>query len=86
MERGVGEGPVGGVHPVRAGILVLHVEEPEAGAAGEHDDRELHEEQPFLHAVPALSFTDGLRATRLKVYDEATDRMVTWKQARTAAT
>lgn len=41
-----------------------------------------HEEQAFLHAVPSLSFADGLRATRLKVYDEATDRMITWKQAR----
>jgi omega-6 fatty acid desaturase (delta-12 desaturase) len=40
-----------------------------------------HREQPFLHAVPALSFTDGLRATRLKLYDEQSRRMVTWQQA-----
>jgi omega-6 fatty acid desaturase (delta-12 desaturase) len=39
-----------------------------------------HEEQPFLHAVPALSMADGLRATRLKLYDEDTDRMVVWSE------
>jgi omega-6 fatty acid desaturase (delta-12 desaturase) len=37
-----------------------------------------HCEQPFLQAVPALSLADGLRATRLKLYDEDTGRMVTW--------
>jgi omega-6 fatty acid desaturase (delta-12 desaturase) len=41
-----------------------------------------HKEQPFLHAVPALTFADGLRATRLKLYDEQSQRMVTWKQLR----
>jgi omega-6 fatty acid desaturase (delta-12 desaturase) len=37
-----------------------------------------HEEQPFLQAVPALSLVEGLRATRLKLYDEASGHMVTW--------
>jgi omega-6 fatty acid desaturase (delta-12 desaturase) len=41
-----------------------------------------HDEQPFLHATPALSFVDGLRATGLKLYDEATGQLVTWKQVR----
>jgi omega-6 fatty acid desaturase (delta-12 desaturase) len=41
-----------------------------------------HEEDPVFRAVPALSLIDGLRATRLKVWDERTHRMVTWKQAR----
>jgi omega-6 fatty acid desaturase (delta-12 desaturase) len=41
-----------------------------------------HEEQPFLQAVPALSLVDGLRATRLKLYDEDTGRIVTWNELR----
>jgi omega-6 fatty acid desaturase (delta-12 desaturase) len=41
-----------------------------------------HEEQPFLQAVPALSLLDGLRATRLKLYDEDTGRIITWNELR----
>jgi hypothetical protein len=29
-----------------------------------------------------VSFTDGLRAVRLKLWDEQAREMVTWKQAR----
>ena len=43
-----------------------------------------HKEQAFLRAVPALTFGDGLRATRLKLYDERAGRMVTWQQLRAA--
>jgi hypothetical protein len=32
--------------------------------------------------VPVLSLVDGLRAIRLKLYDEDQGRMVTWAQAR----
>jgi omega-6 fatty acid desaturase (delta-12 desaturase) len=41
-----------------------------------------HEEQPIFRPVPSVSLTDGLRATRLKLWDEQAQRMVTWKQAR----
>jgi omega-6 fatty acid desaturase (delta-12 desaturase) len=41
-----------------------------------------HDEQEIFRAVPVLTVTDGLRATRLKLYDEDTRRMVTWQQAR----
>ena len=44
-----------------------------------------HEQEPVFQAVPALSLVDGLRAAQLKLYDEDTDRMVTWKQVRSAA-
>ena len=43
-----------------------------------------HEQEPVFQAVPALSLVDGLRAAQLKLYDEDTDRMVTWKQVRSA--
>jgi acyl-lipid omega-6 desaturase (Delta-12 desaturase) len=41
-----------------------------------------HEEQPAFRSVPSVSLADGLRATRLKLWDEQAQRMVTWKQAR----
>jgi omega-6 fatty acid desaturase (delta-12 desaturase) len=41
-----------------------------------------HEEQPMFQSVPSVSFTDGLRAVQLKLWDEDSQRMTTWKQAR----
>jgi omega-6 fatty acid desaturase (delta-12 desaturase) len=41
-----------------------------------------HEEQPMFRPVPAVSFTDGLRATTLKLWCEDSQQMMTWKQAR----
>ncbi len=41
-----------------------------------------HEEQPAFRSVPSVSFADGLRATQLKLWDEQSQQMVTWKQAR----
>jgi omega-6 fatty acid desaturase (delta-12 desaturase) len=43
-----------------------------------------HDENPFLHDAPTLSLWDGLRAVRLKLYDEDRRRLVTFAQARTA--
>jgi omega-6 fatty acid desaturase (delta-12 desaturase) len=40
-----------------------------------------HEDQPIFRVVPALSVRDGMRATRLKLWDEDARRMVTWEQA-----
>jgi acyl-lipid omega-6 desaturase (Delta-12 desaturase) len=41
-----------------------------------------HEENPVFHSVPTLSLWDGLRAVRLKLWDEQRGRMVTFAQAR----
>jgi acyl-lipid omega-6 desaturase (Delta-12 desaturase) len=41
-----------------------------------------HDENPIFHGVPVLSLADGLRAVRLKLYDEDSGRMVTFAEAR----
>ena len=43
-----------------------------------------HDENPVFHDVPTLSLWDGLRAVRLKLWDEDRGRLVTWAEARTA--
>ena len=40
-----------------------------------------HDENPIFHAVPTLTLADGIRAVRLKLYDEQGQRMVTFAQA-----
>jgi omega-6 fatty acid desaturase (delta-12 desaturase) len=45
-----------------------------------------HEANPIFHSVPTLTLLDGLRAVRLKLWDERTGRMVTFAQAGTAST
>jgi omega-6 fatty acid desaturase (delta-12 desaturase) len=41
-----------------------------------------HEENPIFHHVPTLSLRDGMRAVRLKLWDEQRGRLVTFAQAR----
>lgn len=41
-----------------------------------------HDENPMFHSVPTLSLWDGLRAVRLKLWDEEHGRMLTFAQAR----
>ena len=41
-----------------------------------------HDENPIFHDVPILSLRDGLRAVRLKLWDEERGRMVTFGEAR----
>jgi acyl-lipid omega-6 desaturase (Delta-12 desaturase) len=41
-----------------------------------------HDENPIFHDVPTLSLWDGLRAVRLKLWDEDGGRLVTFAQAR----
>jgi len=41
-----------------------------------------HDENPIFHEVPTLSLWDGLRAVRLKLWDERSRRLVTFAQAR----
>ncbi len=43
-----------------------------------------HDENPMFHGVPTLSLWDGLRAVRLKLWDEDGGRMVTFAEARAA--
>ena len=41
-----------------------------------------HDANPIFHDVPTLTLADGIRAVRLKLYDEEQRRMVTYAQAR----
>jgi omega-6 fatty acid desaturase (delta-12 desaturase) len=43
-----------------------------------------HDENEIFHDVPTLSFWDGMRAVRLKLWDEEAGRMLTFAQARTS--
>jgi acyl-lipid omega-6 desaturase (Delta-12 desaturase) len=44
-----------------------------------------HDDNAIFHDVPTLSLWDGLRAVRLKLWDEDRGRMVTFAEARAAA-
>jgi acyl-lipid omega-6 desaturase (Delta-12 desaturase) len=44
-----------------------------------------HDETPALHDVPTLSLLDGVRAVRLKLWDEERARLVTFMQAKAVA-
>jgi acyl-lipid omega-6 desaturase (Delta-12 desaturase) len=41
-----------------------------------------HDDNPVFHGVPTLSLWDGIRAVRLKLWDEERARLVTFAQAR----
>jgi acyl-lipid omega-6 desaturase (Delta-12 desaturase) len=41
-----------------------------------------HDENPVFHDVPTLSLWDGLRAVRLKLWDEGRGRLVTFAEER----
>ena len=41
-----------------------------------------HDENPLFHSVPTLSLWDGMRAVRLKLYDEHRRRLVSFADAR----
>jgi omega-6 fatty acid desaturase (delta-12 desaturase) len=41
-----------------------------------------HDQNPIFHSVPTLSLWDGLRAVRLKLWDEGRGRLVTFAEAR----
>jgi omega-6 fatty acid desaturase (delta-12 desaturase) len=44
-----------------------------------------HDEIPLFADVPVLTFSEGVRAIRLKLIDPAGGRLVTWRQARALA-
>ncbi len=41
-----------------------------------------HDETPMFHHITGITFRDGLRATRLKLWDEDAGRLVTWTDLR----
>ena len=45
-----------------------------------------HDENPVFHSVPEITFLDGVRALRLKLWDESRRRLVTFAEARRAST
>jgi omega-6 fatty acid desaturase (delta-12 desaturase) len=45
-----------------------------------------HDENEIFHSVPTLTFMDGMRAVRLKLYDERAGRMVGFAEARAPRT
>jgi omega-6 fatty acid desaturase (delta-12 desaturase) len=44
--------------------------------------RRAHDQTPALHRVPTLTFADGIRATRLKLWDERAERLISFRAAR----
>ena len=41
-----------------------------------------HDANPVFHDVPTLTLWDGLKAARLKLWDERQGKLVTWREAR----
>jgi omega-6 fatty acid desaturase (delta-12 desaturase) len=46
----------------------------------------VHNEGSIFDGVAPVTFTDGLRSTRLKLWDERTGRLVTWREVRRSQT
>jgi omega-6 fatty acid desaturase (delta-12 desaturase) len=44
-----------------------------------------HDENPVFHSVPTITLWDGVKAARLKVWDEEEERLATFPQARRSA-
>jgi omega-6 fatty acid desaturase (delta-12 desaturase) len=44
----------------------------------------VHDESSIFHDVPTVSLMDGLRAVRLKLWDEEAARLLTWREVRLA--
>ena len=42
--------------------------------------QQAQDESPIFHDVPEVSLWDGIRATRLKLWDEDAGRLVTWAE------
>jgi len=40
-----------------------------------------HDANPVFHDIPVLTFWDGIRATRLKLWDEERGRLIGWRDA-----
>ncbi len=44
----------------------------------------VHDQSAIFRDVPTVSFMDGLRAVRLKLWDEEAARLLTWREVRRA--
>ncbi len=44
-----------------------------------------HDANPVFHDIPVLTFWDGIRATRLKLWDEERRRLIGWREAQVDA-
>ena len=64
-----------------ASIGLHHVHHLSARVPNYHLQR-AHDANPIFHEVPVLSLWDGLRAVRLKLWDEDRERLVTFAEAR----
>ena len=76
------------LHPVLrffTGSIGLHHVHHLSACIPNYNLQRAHDENPELHCAPTLSIWDGLRAVRLKLYDESDGRLVTFGQARRAA-
>src|SRR4051794_14105891 len=62
-------------------IGLHHVHHLSARVPNYHLQR-AHDENPIFHDVPVLTLWDGLKATRLKLWDEDRERLVTFAEAR----
>ncbi len=60
-----------------------HVHHLNAGIPN-YNLKRAHDRTPALHDVPTLTLTDGLKATKLRLYDERRGRLVTFREAATA--
>jgi acyl-lipid omega-6 desaturase (Delta-12 desaturase) len=47
--------------------------------------QQAHDENEFFHDAPTISLWDGIKALRLKLWDEDSERLVTFAEARTSA-
>ena len=60
-----------------------HVHHLNAGIPN-YNLKRAHDRTPDFHDVPTLTFMDGMRATKLKLYDERRGRLVTFREAEAA--
>jgi acyl-lipid omega-6 desaturase (Delta-12 desaturase) len=69
-----------------SGNIGLHHVHHLSAAIPNYNLQRAHDENPIFHGVPVISLRDGLRAVKLKLYDERLGRMVGFADARGAAT
>jgi omega-6 fatty acid desaturase (delta-12 desaturase) len=65
-----------------SGNIGLHHVHHLSAAVPNYKLQAAHDENKVFHSVPVLTLWDGLRATRLKLYDEESHQLVTWREAR----
>ncbi|HEY4279439.1 MAG TPA: fatty acid desaturase [Conexibacter sp.] len=64
-----------------SGNIGLHHVHHLSAAIPNYNLQAAHDENEVFHSVPVLSFWQGIRATRLKLWDEESNRLVTFGEA-----